>query len=1254
MMLKKFRIFILMILPLLLLAIFLTGPVYARAGGKGKGGHHQHKDGPIDWGWGNNSWTHNYYGRPSFRLRQDRKLRRAMKDAQAEKRILNQKTREVRPLQRQLRQQKTRKQKLTKNIEVIDRQITTLKQNIKELRQRIQQAKAKIPQLQRKVTLLNNQIHTKQARKKTVHRQLQQLKSKAQALNQKMTAARQAINSAMQSCTAKGQTQEQCKGDPAVFSAKQKYRQLMQSKANIATERKRLATVIRSLEREIVQTKTQKQQAQKNLTQAQNLATNGSTQIGQKQNRLSQKQTEQQNLNQERTQVETKIGNIQSRLRPLLAEVTAQQHQVDSAIRHARNVRRKLIDRIHSANYRGYNEGDQQGRQAGGALAHHLGTDRGQQDGGDDGHHQGTQDGQARDYQNGYREGEVIGTKEANTQGEVDGKALGRDQGNTAAGRQQGTLDGIQRAEASDAHTIGQQQGTQDGMNRAVQDGKQQGSSIGEKQAIDQYENKALKPITLDGPFAGTFGHNIPPYPGVAPPQHSCEWFFRQVVRQACHDGLEFGYYRAAEMAYHHNVGNSYNQAYGNAYSAAHQQALSTYYESSYLSGKETGRNDQFSHLYPQVKETFRQEVKAKFEANPDQQSQQYRQAFASATGTAYDKRYEAIRFQNFSAATQETYAQNIDEQIARFTQIRRQEVVGIYQNHSIIEYISSTNQDVGIRGVAKNDGIYQPEETILHDIIIKNYGLKPARNVQVRLASGEQAVLPQLPGQSLVTVKGGAKSHVTAALGNKGQTGLVLLNKQFNSTDHRIEGRHFYNAATGQINAEDKKTFQVKYPIVVTRVAVKGDLLLGEEATYNVEVENRSKRNYLGPIEVRVETSLGSDVLTSSLPSINQLQQGQILDQGRLLVDRENDALEQLTFNVVLAKNGVVLGQIHKAGAKLVQIQYRAKENAPVLLGNAQQDVQTLLDLMSSLGGVEQTSILDLALKQDHLLNNGALSHKIIQVAKREIGPGMSHALEQIIKSAKGSIIVADPKNEHLAAILAINSLKFSVRQVMLASGLPEQELSFVNQHAHPAAQEVIIAESSDLKSVQKLTAAFLKSDEQLMTDALRVLDENKVLEILESKVITAEYKAPIQILLGKILLNALKTHQVFSISKKQGKSLVKKTKKDPNDLLNKTLAELKQSISNEEVEVSKIINGIILLEELEHQLSKHKILRKMKGRIKRSMISRSRKLLPKLLRKLRKQASSGFYRKFIKNDSNRLKGNFQPIKEITTNDDD
>ena len=184
------------------------------------------------------------------------------------------------------------------------------------------------------------------------------------------------------------------------------------------------------------------------------------------------------------------------------------------------------------------------------------------------------------------------------------------------------------------------------------------------------------------------------------------------------------------------------------------------------------------------------------------------------------------------------------------------------------------------------------------------------------------------------------------------------------------------------------------------------------------------------------------------------------------------------------------------------------------------------------------------------------------------------------------------------------------------------------------------------------QLASQLDKTDRQLIDDALGSLDKERVVEMLESGATTnAQYRAPIQSLLLQFLLDALKVDRIYQATgSKQGKSLVKKIVKDPNYLLNKTLAQLQRALKTKDV--GKMISGIVLLQELKYHFSKHDTLKNVERRIKRDMVTRpTDKILSKLLRQLKREVSGQFYKKFLKTSFfggavNRLQGNFHPIQ--------
>ena len=1198
-----------------------------------------HYDGPVSWDW-KTHWSERYYGTPSFHLRDDRELNMAIDRTQEKKRRLDHAARELHPLRRELKRKRKRKNDARRDLQNAEKAMERLKNQI-------QQAQNNVPKLRKQLDEVAQTLKDLEQLKAKELGILKHVQDQIDEMPSKIAAAETRIQQAMQNCQSGGKTSEQCQSDTQVVNAKNFLDSLKKKEVALDKHVQNIQKTLRRVERDTAYYKGEQQRVKQQLGQAQKLVQNG-------QNQLKQKRKEKQDLKARLERLQSQIKNLKADMRPLQERFRRRERALRQAKRETREIRRNLIDLVLERNSQGYQRGRDQGAQEGTDLAMDLGTEYGGKDGVDEGKTQGTLDGQQREYNKGYAQGEITGENEGKVQGQADGKVLGRKQGNQLAGEREGAVEGIKKAQKSNATTVGQKQGTQDGMERAQADGKRQGEPVGQRQAIEQYEAKDLESTTLNGDFAGTFEGQIPDYPGVDPPNSGqCQRPFRELARMACMDGFEDGYYPQAQAAYHRNIGNMYNSAYNRAYGRAYQQAMNFYYEQSYTTGKQQGNLDKFEQVYPQVKESFRVEIKAKFSANPERQSADFSNAFQAASESSYQQKYDEIRAEAFAKATKQAYQDNIEDQIARSTQARFRQVAAIYKNYPVLRYVRSQISDGGIAGVAANDGVYQPDERILHNITLSNYGHRKASGVVVRSSSGEKVTLPDIPPRSTVTVKGAAISQVKTDVGSAGENKIVL-SKVLKSQEPAIEGRHFYDLATGQINAQDIKSFSVSYPLVVSSVSITGDLLLGQETGYRVVVENRSKRPYFGPIEVRMDTSLGQGVLTSALADITHLETQQTLEQGRLLVERENNALQELSFNATLVKNGVVLGQIQGAGPKLVQIQYKDRGDKLVVMGDARQDPNSLLDTLAQWGGVEQVSILDVALDQDALIKSGALAQKTVFLTGQELGERMQTALEQMVQSSTGLAIVLAPYQDYASTLAGLPSMARSVAQTWQIAGIPQeydQQLTFVNRYVNPQAQLVAVGKSSDfdlsgdIPKIKQLSSAMLKDHQQLIADGLNTLEKELTLEILQNKSIKTKHKSPIQVLLGRIVLDALMIDQVYQSSSKKGKNLIKKMAKDPNDLLNQTLARLKMAMENDDV--TKIISGFVLLQELEHQLSRHKVLKEINYRIKRNMTNRfTRRLLGKLDRKLKSKAGGSFYRRFLQDGTNRLRGNFSPIK--------
>ena len=749
----------------------------------------------------------------------------------------------------------------------------------------------------------------------------------------------------------------------------------------------------------------------------------------------------------------------------------------------------------------------------------------------------------------------------------------------------------------------------------------------------------------------GLFKVKFPPYPGVPQPNHiqSCSWAFRRVVHLACLDGFFHGYYRAAERSYHREIGAIYNQAYHNAYSSAYQEALNAYYEQSHGRGLEEGTNEAFARVYPRVKEAFRAQEEQKFSTYPERTSNTYRDAFASSTREAYGKKYEEIRAASFAPASQKAYSENIDAQVEQFTQNRLQEVTGIYENYAVIGYVGFSYRDGGVLGVAKGDGIYQPEENIVYDVTLKNYGQQWARQVNVVLESGERITLPELPPQSVVTVKGAALSRVNAPVNGTGQAG-VIVTKQLTSPDTRVEGRHFYDASSGQVNEKDGESFPVNYPLSINKVFIEGDLLLDQVSTYQVRVENNSQRSYDGPITFQVNTSLGKTVLLSSLAEISYLQrQLGVLRSGKLQVEQSSDALEELSFDVSLVKNGVVVGQVLGAGKKLVQIPYLEKEGAPVVLGNAVKDPKTLRDTIAEKGGVEQVSVLDLALPKSTapVLKGGGLTGKILILGKEELDSEMMSALEEAMLTAPRLLVATDAYyDHHKSSLLSLNAMKSFVRQAVTIGGGSPYSLIFANSYATGAANRVMVMDLQVLEESPKMVALLMQEREALIANALNSLPPEEVANILVTKSTEPKSRGAIQALLLNVVMDALKADQIFqAYGKQEGKTAVRRAVRDPKFFHNRLGDHLHQAMNTRDV--PKIISGVVILRELNELINNHPAVANAKSFVKKEMLVRpTKRMQSQLMKVLKEEVDGEFYRAFDGlTKSASFKGSYSPL---------
>ena len=1182
------------------------------------------------------SWQNNYYGQPTFRLEQDDRLARTREHARRERRRLvdHKNRRDI--LESDLRSSRRRIRRHRKKIQDIDNRIST-----------IEQARRDVTTLEGQLSRAESEHRQKKQEMDDMWRKWGQVKGRKQRSDAQVAQARRHYWNVWQTCQGE-KTSSECKSDPNVREAERRLREKERENRAIAQEEVRVAQRARAVESQVHQALRRKDQIAQRLQRAKSLAANGYNRIRELQHKRNKTRRAIQDKQLHCRQLESRIYSLNHKISQL-------REYYRRAREEERTVHRQLVREITERNSSGHGKGSAVGSRDGLQLAQQLGESSGRVDGERDGREKGVKEGRARDYKRGYDEGLRVGEQRARTQGEADGRRLGREEGNGLVGQKEGQADGVKRAEASDARQVGRTQGQAEGLKRATEDGRRLGGAMGEKRAIGQHESQVLQSVVVDAPFVGTFSSGLPPYQAGSGVSYELKAFCngqRYLVQLACLDGLEYGYNQSRRQSYSENIGSSYNRAYATASAQAYEQAFSAIYDQSYQSGLSQGEREKFDHLYPQIKERFQVQERQLALVSPDRQSFEYRNAFETTTLASYLTRYEELRFTTFDLAKKEAYQQNIESQKQHFTQVRYDEVVALYQGHSVLQYMGSSAHDNGVEGVGAGDGIYQPGEQVVYDVVIRNYGHRAAQGAILQTAGGVVRQLPSLPGRSVVRVRRALTTTVPNTVGQQFSLG-VIATKSLGSVETVIEGRHYYNASSGQLNALEKIFVQVSYPLEAG-VLVEGPLVLGTEATYHLSVKNISKLAYEGSIEFQVTTSKGSGVLSSAPPSLSRLSSGETgRVQGRVLIQDENSALEHLTFQVTVVTKGVVVGEVQGAGEKLVQIGYKGSGARPlVLLGDGERDPQTLLDTLAELGGLEKVSVWDASLNQKDMLTPSALSGKFVVLATRELDQRTKTVLAQLAVTTPKVIVVGQSEYDHLLSLRQLPLMNLSVDQTIL---IPNEQgdipvsLTFANQYAHSSLQGeggVVVFEAKSMEDIlgfQDRTFGFFLDHENLIEQALDAMEQEDVAQALETKVVLPQHRTPIQALLSAIVVDALKINTYYYSNKSAGKKVIRRVNKDPRSLLNHTLTLLGDALKEGNVE--RMITGIMVLEELRKLISSHDVLSDMTGKIKRSMASRSDRMTDRLHSSLERRKRI-FYRKFVgMRKTNRLLGSFQPI---------
>lgn len=814
---------------------------------------------------------------------------------------------------------------------------------------------------------------------------------------------------------------------------------------------------LKKIENRISNVKTKLEEASSLNTSAQEALAARKKERDAKLKEIKDSETEIANIDKENEQRATKLTEAQSKLVDAKSKLLAAQTELlpaqttfqntkklhDSAESDFSDYRNKLITRIMRLNALGAEEGSISGNLDGTFLSELRGVHFGQIDGNEDGRIEGIRIGRANAYNRGFGQGEIDGRTEGNARGSKDGAEAGRIQGNTDAGEIEGRASGIEKAERSDAAQVGTGQGRTAGMERAIREGQSQGNALGETEAIQENENQRLKSGSVNGQFAGTFARRVPAYPGfncvyrgsrryndddydwrrhsdyrvdesLCPnfiPRHpKLQRIDNAMLKQAFLDAYLSRYRQVRRLGYNDKIDRTYNNVYDNSYFASKRDFENRDYPEDMTAGHRSGYDSTFGATYRAIRERVQEETRTTFRNNPDRNATEYTQTFASTESSNYRRRYEEIRQDSFSREEAQVFKKNIEAQVEKFKRIRIGEVNGVYTNHAVLSFVGSDVNDAGINSIAANDGVFQPGETIIHDLVIRNYGKKAAENATVTLENGQTFKLPAIPALSEVKIIGAGKSAVATntSIRSTHNTNLIVTSPL--TAEARIQGRHYANSSQGKVNGGSRKALRVDYPLTLSNLTTGEELIFDKESNLSINVTNNSKRAYKGGLTVELVNNATGSIITNKFAPINELSRSTTLSDAKIKVSDARDLYASFRVKAEIKKQGVTLGVLEAPMHTMAKLNYIEKGDAPVVLLDGESNPRDLLDLLDAVGGKDKVSILDTSISKLNrdVLANG-LEGKVFLALDNERGSSMKGVMAVTKNGKNNSMIFID-----------------------------------------------------------------------------------------------------------------------------------------------------------------------------------------------------------------------------------------------------
>lgn len=616
-----------------------------------------------------------------------------------------------------------------------------------------------------------------------------------------------------------------------------------------------------------------------------------------------------------RVELEASINSLSHELERVQSDARRQLDYAHRAISDFERFSRELEMDIERFNSAGATEGASDGRYDGREMAQSLGSSSGYEDGTNDGFQEGTSAGRRRDYDRGQGIGLDDGKRDGIQKGTQAGKNQGIEQALIDIGAQEGTAMGISLAQKSDANLVGEKQGQEAGLKRSIATGNKNGVKIAEAEGLKNHESKSLHKVEINGAFSGLFSRTLPHlatnYRGrnySASPSYG-----REIVRKAYVDGYNTMYQQTVIAEFENNVAGFYNSAYDNAFHRNYDSAVAKTYEDSYNSGYHDGYNTIFSKQFEQSRRAQYAVSYKETADKPDRESSTFKNSYKANQTAAYNKLYEEIRVKNFNSAELATFNKNIQQKTEEAKVRRTAEIDALFANHPILSFVSSEVHDGGVDGVTKSDGVFQPGETVVHSITIKNFGSKPLAGATVVSSTGQSQKLPEIPAQSEVVIKGAVISKIDTKLApNSVHQSAIRIAAPFTSAD-KLQAVHFSKASENLLVDSEIKKVKAFYPIFMAS-GYKNDftsLKINQIQPLHLSLLNTSDVIY-NDIDVVMTSNSSTELFLSKFKQIAEVNSGLDIEDAKLMPSR-HEVGKTIELRGVLKYKGITVGVIER-----------------------------------------------------------------------------------------------------------------------------------------------------------------------------------------------------------------------------------------------------------------------------------------------------------------------------------------------------